>query len=640
MDKPRQELFEFLKALECGSAKEIYSDDAFSRNKYSLEITENLKADILIDTIKKERVDCIYISLHCQEDTDFSLLFKDMNLNKIDWGCTVSHISGNSELFWLPKVPVLRIYDSNERILQTQPSDFEISDSAFRLICAGGMRTEFCLLRFSKNTRDMKFQLTDRDPFEDTEFFRFHRNIFYYKGLCDLWDYLIQGKIYKPSPGGSNHSVQSQHTAYSLYYHMSYLHDRFGKHLYLIIRQLIAHTVLLSLDKSNRWRHGLWADKMETHCIFQASAIDVLVDYYELSGREVFLEKAKAAADYLVEIADRLSNDSLWFLHDTLELNIEDARLFYADLLPSTALGKSESNTLCLNSHLWTMIVLHRLSKLQQGQRYTVSLQKGHRALEMALSLKPLSILYEPIYWLRDCFYAMAQKIPCKLTEILRRKYESLLKKGWLLRLKVRHPRIVMPNGFAERDISATLLMNDYHLVNLSHLICLYRDVPEPWLGDIIEKCMRFTMRSSVLRNFSRHAPKATMILDILILYTAVLDEKYLSAFAEFAPLANGFDSGFAIDLFSNPEIAGPWNGLSVSNENVLLLQIPSKTNLKAILVNMSDSDQLVEVLHQKGKCKNMYSGVDISGKIIPLEMPINMRRGGVIRIIQKSSEQ
>jgi hypothetical protein len=402
------------------------------------------------------------------------------------------------------------------------------------------------------------------------------------------------------------------------------------------MRQLIAYTVLLSQDQDGRWKHGLWADKMETHCIFQASGIDVLVDYYEISSRDIFIEKAKTAADYLIDIAENLSDDKLWFLHDSLELNLEDAKIFYKDLVPSTVFGKSESNTLCLNSHLWTMIVLERLNNTEGGGRYSVALQNGNNALKMVLNCKPMGFFYAVVYYLRDYFNMMAESINSKITEKLRWKYDSFLKKGWMLRFKARYPRLVMPNGFTERDISASLLMDDYHLVNMSFLLSVYRDTPSPWLKDIIDKCMRFTMRSSVIRNFGRHNPKIAMVLEILVLYTAVFGEKYLPAFTEYATLANAFNFGLAIDIFSNPQITGPWNGITVSNENVILLSIPSETSLKAVLINTSDSNQLVELVCENGKSKELCTGIDISGKIISLEKPIDIKKGGIIKIAKK----
>jgi hypothetical protein len=643
MQQVQKQIQELLDSTLCDADGVIYSDEHFVRRKFVTKLTDASEIDVVSDSIANEGVECVFISFCCEHDTELTLLFGDSNVHEFEWGHIVNGSGENSAMFWLPKTPVSRIYDIHKRIHQSNQADVTFSDNiaaAMTIVCPSGMRTEFCLLRFSKDTKQLQLQLTDRDSFEDAEFFRLHRNIFNYKGLCDLWDYLIQGKIYKPSPNNSTVSVQSQHTAYSLYYHMSYLHDRFGKHIYNIARQLVAYAVLLSQDQGGRWKHGLWADKMETHCVFQVSGIDVLVDYYQISGGDIFLEKAKDAADYLVEIADHLSGDMLWFLHDSLELNIDDARLFYKDILPSKSFGKSESNTLCLNSHLGTMIILRRLSKLEGGQRYTTPLQKAGDALKMILTLKPAGFLYGPIYWLRDLFHTMAEKKPCRLTDKLRRKNESFLRKGWLFRLKVRHPRIVMPNGFTERDITASLLMNDYHLVNMRDLLYVYRDVPEQWLCDIIEKCMRYTVQSSVVHNFSRHNPKAAMILDILILYTSMFGEKYLEAFAKYAPLADGFDSGFAIDLVSNPEVAGSWNGLSVSNEDVIMFSIPSKSNLKAVLVNTSESDQLIEIVCQKGKFKDLYTGVDISGKTISLEIPINIRKDGIIKIVKKSNVQ
>jgi hypothetical protein len=640
MQRVQKQIQELFDPALCDIDDVIYSDEYFVRRKFVTKLTDASEIDVISDSIANEGVECFFVSFCCEHDTELTLLFGESNIHKFEWGHIVNGSAENSAMFWLPKTPVSRVYDEHERIQRSDHADVSFSDNiatTMTIACPSGMRTEFCLLKFSKNTIELNSQLVDRDPVEDAEFFRIHRNIFSYKGLSDLWSYLIQGKIYKPSPDGSTISVQSQHTAYSLYYHMSYLHDRFGKYIYNIARQLVAYAVLLSQDQNGRWKHGLWVDKMETHCIFQASGIDVLVDYYQISGRDIFLEKAKAAADYLVEIADHLSGDMLWFLHDSLELNLDDARLFYKSLLPSKTFGKSESNTLCLNSHLWTMIVLQRLSKLEGGQRYAIPLQKAGDALKMILTLKPVGFLYGPIYWLRDLFYSLAEKIPCKLTEKLRRKCDSLLQKGWLFRLKVRHPRIVMPNGFTERDISGTLLLNNYHLVNIRDLLYVYRNVPEQWLGNIIEKCMRYTVASSVIRSFSRRDPRAAMVLSILSLYTATFGEKHLEAFVEYARLADGFDSGFAIDLVSNPEAAGPWNGLSVSNKNVILLPILSEGNLKAVLVNISDSDQLFELEYNKGFTHEHFTATNLAGKNICLAGQIRLSATDILKVVTKS---
>jgi hypothetical protein len=636
MEKVQKNLLEFLDAIDRGNAEVVYSDDAFSRKKYSIEITENLNADVLLDTVKNEQVDCICISLHCEEDTEFSLLFADTAFKKFDWGYLTGDPSGKSELFWLPQGPVSRVYDSNERIVKTSPAEVEISDSAIRLICAGGMRTEFCFVKFSKDTNVFRKEILEHDPFEDAGLVKIRPKIFSYNGLCDVWRYLIAGNIYKLADGNGGLTIRSELTAFSLYYHMSYLNDRFGKAIYSAIRQLIAYTVLLTQDSDGRYRHGPWADKMETHCVFQSFAIDVLVDHYEHSGADVFIQKAKAAADYLIDIADNFSDDRIWFLHDSLELNAEDVRLYYDPFIPTDAFGMSESNTLCLNSHLCTMIVIHRLSQSQGCSQYVDYFDKAMNILKEVLEAKPSGFLYGAIYRLRDAFISMSVKFPNKYTDKLRRKYDSFLKKGWLLRLKVRCPRLVMPNGYTERDLNHSILMTNYHLVNLKQMLCTYRCNRQPWLGEIIKKCVRYTVQSSLVDDFAKTNFLSTMILEILVLYAALFDDEYLFAFVKYARLLRNSGHRLNMDTYSNQQIAGLWNGMSVSSEDIRLFSIPSDGNLKAVLVNISDSSQLFEIEYDKGSFNEHYTVTDLAGRNVNPDEKVSLPVAGIFKIISK----
>lgn len=629
-------IFELFDRAAENRADVVYSDDNFTRRQIDSEVMGSASVRLICDTVVNESMQCLYVSVYADEQFELRLDFDGLKLDKHDTGYVGTSEKQNNTLFWLPKEPVCRTYDEHGRIVTAEQRQFTVAEDqelSLKVLCKCKKRTEFCILWFSTDADRISNELVVRDLFEDARVTKISPRVFEYRRMDDFWKYMINAAVYKPGHDDDKPSVRSEHTAFSLYFYCKYLYDRSGKRIYSIIRDMIGYCVLLGQQEDGRFVNGCWSELMETHTVFVVSGAFVLIDCFERTGSKVFAEKAAAAADYLVNNADRFSDETEWFLHDSLELNAEDVRKYYDPMIKSNAFGKSASNTLCLNSHLYTLTLLDRLSRFDGYDKYNEHAIEGLRAFRMVCGQKPASFAYSAIYGARDFFAALSVKLPLKATARLAEKYDSFLRKGFLLKFKNNHPRLLMPNGYTERDLTHTVITDDYHLINLRDMLKVYANRRERPLGEIVERTMRYTMKSSIVDRYGKYNRKATIVLETLILYTGYFGDKYLARFGKFAGLINPERFGANVDLISNPHTTPGWVGLGVNNENVAVFSIPARDDLAAVIVNTCDTEQTFDVQCEKGEFKNYYSATDISGNIVPSGRTWRISGKGVIKI-------
>lgn len=585
-------LFEICARSCRGAGTALFEDDYFSRHKISLKPDHLIDMDITVDCIDGLGVECLYISLDSQQDRRIKFVFTDAQI--------VSHPQGRlitdkkqSRLFWIPIRPALREYDDHGRMVTNVESAFEIipQSSGFRLaaMCKAGVKLEFVMLLFRERIESFSKELTDLAPVETKHVVR--DTWLRYEGVSNVWDYLINGMIFSTRHIPAGKAWNSQNLAYGLYYYLDFLLKRTGKQIYLICRDLVAYSVMLSLPDDSRWRHGIWTDLMETHMVHQATGIHVLLSFYEDTGNKLFLQKSRAAVDYLISCVDELDDGKVWFLHDSLEENPEDVRLYYKNLIPSTAFGKSPSNTLCLNTHISTLTVLHRINELAPDERCGEAFESGLGTLCRLLGQRPASCLYGLVYRFRGVGTRLVLRTNSKLMRKIQKRYDDALKKSILPRLKKKFPRFVMPNGYIERDLCFAPLSDFYHMVNLKELLILYGQNPCDWLAGILEKSVPDTVKSGLADYAAIYGSRAVVFLEVLLMYAAMIDDNYLSVLVPYYMRLKDLNQAIQTDLLSNPLIADPSLSLRADDSRVIILAPAKSTKFVAVIINIADND-------------------------------------------------
>lgn len=523
-------LADFLVGKSELGGEEAFRDDYFSRVNRKIVVDGDIHGEILTDSLAETGVCCHYVSLNFLKEKSLKLAFRDAEVISTDKGLFVT--DDNRELLlWLPVAPVARIYDAQDRITSEEELPFErttgTDGASLQIRGVEKRRIEFCAFVFTRDYHWLSEQLDLTCPVEARRVV--HNTWFRYEGINSVWNHLANGRLYHPMEPGRGHRWQCQLCANTLYNQVVFLAEKTNKAIYNIMADIIAYSVMLSLPADGRWRHGSVTEILETHFRLQLDGIHLLLSYYEMTKRDIFLSKAEKAAQYLLGMGEELSGRNIWFLHDTLERNMSHCRLFYTSLIKSNYFGKSESNTLCLNTHIWTLTVLHRLKRLCPEQaEYEDYFDRGLKTLREVMQSKRGSFAYYPVYLVRDILVNWAGRAKVRTAKKVLVRYEKFLKRRVLPGLKKVFPRVYMPNGFIERDLTATRLSNIYHIVTLKDLLVLYGQTHTGWVLKIVKKSMHYTFERGFADYYIRNQRTAPMLWTILLLYSEIVDEKYL----------------------------------------------------------------------------------------------------------------
>jgi len=545
-------LFDLSGDLSKQQGQKIFEDNCFVREQRKFNLSDDIKLDIMTDHLKSAGIYVHHISLCFSRSEKLQFVAGNRpNLAESE-GFLFRH---EQRLLWLPKRPVARDYDSHGRIANEKLLDFESVETSEDIILSISAkeqcRIEFPVIVFADNGEMFLDEINTASTVENQHVFK--GLWFDYKGINDLWNYFINGLFYSPVKGLSNKYEQSQQCPYTLFYYFTYLHRQTNKQIYKFFCDILAYAAMLSLPENGRWQHGSWTEIMETHAAYQISGIHLFLFYYEQTKNEIFLEKAKLAMSYLISMADELSDDGIWFLHDSLERNPEDASLYYKKLIPSGHFGKSLSNTLCLNTHIGTLTVLFRLKNLCPDSDYDTYFQSGLETLKRVLTSRPAAVIYLPLYLLRDSLAKFTLKTEWSLAKKIQLEYDRSLRVHILPRLKIRFPRLYMPNGFIERDLAYSHLSIRYHTVTLKDLLVLYKQIQQPWLLEIVKHSMSYSVKSKFAENYAFYDRRGAMFLDVLSLYSNIVEQKYLDKLLYFKDKFTNMSLPLPVDSISSP---------------------------------------------------------------------------------------
>jgi len=348
---------------------------------------------------------------------------------------------------------------------------------------------------------------------------------FFAERPADIWNYLIYGNIYDPrSHEQVGKRFKCQQCAYAWWNYFDFLHKETGKKVYALMQDEVAFSVMLDMSAEGEWRHGFWSDTIETHSRFHLDGLHLLISQYEKTGQPMWLEAAeRGMAFFLRHLTDFFDDGTPWFLHDTIENSNKSKPLHFK----STIFGKTAGNSLCINTHVQALTVLHRLHVTAPDKRiYGDQFEAGARALRRVLNHQPAEQLYKPlIFWI----FKVLVRIVVSESKWKKRMFfleRQIIKKiYWLI---CRHfPRIVQPGGFIERDLSLTMGADDYHVTNLKDLLTLYKQVPFTWLRPFIVDGIIFVrnlVNDLTVINALEHSSYYIELIDVLYLYDKFIE--------------------------------------------------------------------------------------------------------------------
>lgn len=508
----------------------------------------------------------------------------------------------SQDWLWISNLPTERQINSDNQILSEQIASligiaWIENESSIQFQCIDGYQLDLVIWRFP-STFSLE-HLTAFAPFETQCYFLWgsHSTI---KRPADLYRHLIHGSVYDLRYSWPHHKkCFSENEAHALYTVYAGLEKTTGKSLYRYFQLQIVLSVIHRQAEDGAWYHGMWTDSSECHYRLHTSGVHLLLDEYARSGCSTVQSALDKAVAFLSKTADRL-DCGVWFLHDSLELSEEAINKGPFKWIPNRTLGKSVSNMLVLNTHLDTTIALNRYAQLTGDRQYDDLIASSLNSTRTVLSLKPADWLYKPLFWaigLTMLPTQIATRLPLPLRAIKRIAAEYLIKK--LPDIKDKFPRLVMPNGYIDRELSLRTWAIDYQTINLMDLARYARAFPGQFDDSILDKALAFTHDNGLIERYrelqpgKRYAPGFWMEA----LYHRCLakqDIKYRHWLAE--ALLQCYDSGLGIApslLGSNGEavsyadqVASP---LSI-NPEIITANLSRKDSLELLLVNTSNN--------------------------------------------------
>jgi len=313
---------------------------------------------------------------------------------------------------------------------------------------------------------------------------------------ADLWKYLVDGGVFDPRDKGRGR-FRCQQCAFAWWSYLMALHQRIGKGLYRSLARAVAWSVCVDLASDGSWRHGFWNEEPEVHSRMLWDGVRLLLSEHERAPHDDLLAAADVAIGFAVEnLTEELDGGRLWFLHDSDE---GSTPLRVAE----PVLGRSEKNTLCLNTHIQALGVLSQMQRNTGGGRFREEYQRGMEALEAVLGLAcdsgPLMVIDRILPAL------LSWKVPHGFGERVLRfvAYRVLLGGYWWVRKRALC--FVFPSGYIDRDLGRTMLADEYHVVNLKDLSELQCLDPHPWMEEVIARGIRFAASLDFERALERN---------------------------------------------------------------------------------------------------------------------------------------
>ena len=591
----------------------VYEDVFFSRKTATLSVCDTFTLTVIKDCHVKERISFYSFSLFHESQIDQDICLEIGRNCEILESSEMAFLAQSEFLLFMPKHPISRDYDKNgniicdsEKTLETVYLDRD-GMLTITLPCPEAACIEFHAVTIHQNQEQSLHEITHFTGEEKRHVKTF--GFFDYSSLEHTWDHFTRGTLFHVDyTGKQSLRWECQQCANSLYGYLRYLHHVTQKGIYLTLCRQIAYCVMLSLPGDGRWRHGHWTDAMETHTRHQVEGIDLMVSAFEDFGNEMFLQKSNKAMDFVLSIAETLDKNQLWFVHDTCESNqdIETLRSVFRDFFVSTAFGKSQGNTLCLNTHILTMAVLTRLNQHSSDTFYSQANEKAQVALQKVMHHKSGSLFYWGVYMVRDTLirmYTLTNRFTfCKLS----RKYTELLKKRVLPVLKKHYPRLLMPNGFLERDLSAVHVSDLYFLVNLQDFMVYYSTKASYQMRLLIEIMTDYMHKSRYINYMSKYDERVSLYTNIMLMCMVWFDfGQYAPRFIDSIISLRQKQYAFSADIFGHWAMSRNKPHFKSKNLNIYTFSLKAEDECLTIFVNPTDIPQALQITALDAKQMN-----------------------------------
>jgi len=320
-----------------------------------------------------------------------------------------------------------------------------------------------------------------------------------YRRPADIYQHLIFGHVYENRyQWPANRRSCSENDAHTLYVTLCGFERSTGKGLYGLLKSQLLISVLARQSSDGGWHHGEWSEEMEAHIRLNGSAIHLLLDSLNERDDGAVRQALGNAVAFVSRHKDQ-TEFGVWFLHDSLELNVEGMKKLPFKWLPSCASGKSPSNMLVLNTHLDCLVLLDRYRQVTGDARYNDLVNSAQGATRAVLGLRPLEGIYRVIFSL-----IRLNLLPTQVQRALPLPQRALKRLAWkwlkpnLVKLTSRYPRFVMPGGYIERAIALRGVVDDYHSINVMDLLRYWRRFPEENLDSLIRDAVEFIQKNNV----------------------------------------------------------------------------------------------------------------------------------------------
>lgn len=322
-------------------------------------------------------------------------------------------------------------------------------------------------------------------------------------GRVDVYKHLVAGTVFENRLAWPNDwRVFSENDAHALHLLLGGLAQAIPDPLLSAMRRQILLAVLDRQDEDGGFHHGEWTQQMESHYRLHCSAMHLMMDALSECADHAVGSALTSAAAFLARQSVDLRIGK-WLLHDELEHSVAQMKLGPFRWVSSDAFGKTESNMLVLNSHLDGLVALDRYRELTGDTQYDGLVRSGREATHALLAQRSAEPLYRVVMWLVEMTFlpaSQAARLPLWKRALKRLTWQKLIPR--LPDIKARFPRLVMPGGYIDRELTLRTWAHDYHAINLMDLARYLRRFDDPVLREVLVQGLAFTRRSGILQRW------------------------------------------------------------------------------------------------------------------------------------------
>lgn len=415
--------------------------------------------------------------------------------------------------YWFPISATLRRNNAQGHILEELTAewrDFSLDSSGVDIsftAIAEGWTLDAVIWRFDDS--HLIDELQTLTPAEIQGYFLLGSHTCYNQP-ADLYRHLTHGWVYEDRYAWPHkRRICSENDAHALHLIFGGLKRTTGKRIYELLKYQLLLSVLSRQSEDGGFRHGEWTDKMESHYRLHCSAMHLMMDALSETDNPVVQTALTHGMHFISDKYD-LTDAGTWFYHDELECSMTGMHRAPFKWWPGNALGKSPQNMLVLNTQLDTLVALDRYGVLTGDTQYVPLVESGYQAASTLLALRPMEWLYRLLFSAINLTLLpteQAARLP-----LWKRLWKRI---GWqvfvprLPRLKTRYPRLVMPGGYIDRELSLQVWAYDYLAVNLMDLVRASHGTRSKAFNPYIKGILNYCATTGIAQRWLEHKGRA-----------------------------------------------------------------------------------------------------------------------------------